>query len=736
MAGNQTIFQEAIRKAHNFAWDKKWPQAIAEYQRALREFDNDALVWLSLGAALLELKRAAEAKDAYRRASELLPNDIGVHQKLAQLYQQLGDVENALQTYLIVATAHMKSGELSKAVESWRAILKLNPSHLESHRQLAELLERLNRHTEAAQANFVAAQLLAERNRASEALERARKALALDPRRRDARSLIERLQLSAPTSALGLPSQPMAPVSVAESPVQQMVQQALAQLAESVFERAPATQDASQHVESSALITQAIDLQARGKSDGAIQYYQRALAAGASQPEIHFNLGLLCQAAGRFDEAIHELSQTAQLPQFAAVSQMALSQCYQAQGRSDKAVEHLLEPVKMVELQNLEHAQREGVRQLYQELAESYAADGNRDSALALLNALSELMSVKGWEDRIRALRRRLNAAAGTAKPLNVTDLLLLANPERVLDSLSASQDYLRRQKLTAAVEECYHAIAMAPSYLPLHWRLAEIFLSQGRVEDAIDKYTMMAAVQTLRGQTWQVMDTYRQILKISPEDVSTRARLIVLLLRRGVVEEAIEQFILLGSAYYRVAQLEQALNAYQEALRLIPRTREDRWSVTILHQLGEIYMQRLAWTEATEVYQRIRELSPADDKASLRLIDLYSKQGRDEETLRELDYLIAQYEQTGERANLLNAVAELAAVRTKSLPLKSRLADLLLQTGQSEQAVAELDSLGEMQLTAGQTYEAMQTIERIVALHPANVESYRELLAQLREGL
>jgi len=43
------------------------------------------------------------------------------------------------------------------------------------------------------------------------------------------------------------------------------------------------------------------------------------------------------------------------------------------------------------------------------------------------------------------------------------------------------------------------------------------------------------------------------------------------------------------------------------------------------------------------------------------------------------------------------------------------------------------LDSLGEMQLGAGQITEAAQTVERIISLNPKNLDSYRELLAQLK---
>src|SRR5512140_3446671 len=149
MPGNQAVFQESLRKAHNYAWDRKWPQAVAEYRRALAEFNTDPLVWASLGAALLEAKRFVDAKDAYRQAADLTPDDVAIQQRLAEIYERLGDTENASAAQLQIATVLQRGPTPAEAVEAWRAILRMLPMHMDARRQLADLLAQLERPVEA-----------------------------------------------------------------------------------------------------------------------------------------------------------------------------------------------------------------------------------------------------------------------------------------------------------------------------------------------------------------------------------------------------------------------------------------------------------------------------------------------------------------------------------------------------------------------------------------------------------
>jgi hypothetical protein len=69
------------------------------------------------------------------------------------------------------------------------------------------------------------------------------------------------------------------------------------------------------------------------------------------------------------------------------------------------------------------------------------------------------------------------------------------------------------------------------------------------------------------------------------------------------------------------------------------------------------------------------------------------------------------------------------------AIPLRARLAQLYLNAGRKEDALRELDILGDLQLQAGKVKDAIATIQVILRLRPPNAEAYRQLLEQLQAG-
>jgi tetratricopeptide (TPR) repeat protein len=327
-----------------------------------------------------------------------------------------------------------------------------------------------------------------------------------------------------------------------------------------------------------------------------------------------------------------------------------------------------------------------------------------------------------------------LDGASAPDEWIGLAEVVSTRNAPRLIEALRASRDYQVQDKPTAAGEECFHALSAAPYFLPLHARLAEVFVQQRRIDDAIAKYMAMAAVQRARGDMAKMANTLGRVLTYAPDNIEVRESLIELLVSRGEIAEAIDQYLALGAVHMRLAQLDRAQKAYESALWLVPKSGiKDRWTLTTLHMLGEIFVQRAAWKEALPVYLQIRKLAPDDDKASLRLIDLYFKLGRQPETENELAHLIRLYERRGDETKLIPMIGDMVAVRPRNSVLRNHLVDLLLRSGDKERAIGELDALGELQLSGRQTRDAIQTIERIIALEPPNLDSYRTLLAQLQ---
>ena len=101
------------------------------------------------------------------------------------------------------------------------------------------------------------------------------------------------------------------------------------------------------------------------------------------------------------------------------------------------------------------------------------------------------------------------------------------------------------------------------------------------------------------------------------------------MLVARGQVDDAINEYLELAEIYYRLAELDMARKTYTTALRVVQQTNADRaWNVHLLQRMADIDMQRLDWKQALRVYEQIRTLRPDDQGARKQLLELYSAHG------------------------------------------------------------------------------------------------------------
>jgi tetratricopeptide (TPR) repeat protein len=253
------------------------------------------------------------------------------------------------------------------------------------------------------------------------------------------------------------------------------------------------------------------------------------------------------------------------------------------------------------------------------------------------------------------------------------------------------------------------------------------------KLESSLDKYDYIARVCEVRGQIPQALATYRQILEYSPLDSKIRRRVIELLVQRGEIDEALDQYLQLADAYYQLAQPDRARETYRQALRLAPRGSEERsWEIRILHRMADLDMQRLAWQDAIKDYEQIAREAPGDERAHLGLLRLYTRTGQRQRGMMALDRLLKHYLETDRLEKALAVLDDLLEEEPASIPLRFRAARLHLRAGQRDAALQHLDVLGDLQLEAGQEAAALKTIQMIINLKPPNVGGYVQLYEEL----
>lgn len=699
MAGNRRLYEHAVRTANRYYADKAWDKALSEFQNALKE----------------------------------MPDDLDLIEKAADVLERLGRLTQAAQHYMTIASIRSRQGVADQAVDYWQRATRLDPNIIEAHKNLAFTFASQGQPKPAVRENLALARIYQQQTDLPNALASVQTAYALDPTNPDVLTALELLrQAGVVTGPIG--EAPADEVIEDEgetrgSPIDITKDLALNKLADMVFDEQLTPSKAT----TDALISTALEQQMAGDTGSAIETYRRLLNAGVDQPAIHFNLGLLYQEQVRLDEAIEHFNKSVRFADFRLGSLFALGELYRAKGHVDEALSYFLEALKIVDLKTVRREQADDLIQVYESLAETYAAKGEAQQSGAFVNTLVDFLSSKGWEDKVVQARRRLDSLTEEGAPaMSLAELLSVRDSDSLLQSMSFMQELAKRGKYYSALEEAYHAIEKSPDYVPLHLRLADMMWKNGQTDAGIAKFLIIANTLYARGDAHQAMAIYQRVLRLAPMDVNIRTKLIELLVSYGQIDRALEQYMALADTYYQLAATDKAREKYQDALELAPRGGTSRlWTNQIMHKLGEMDTQRGDWKRALTTFEQLKKIDPQDEKVRLMLIELYYKV-QPPRAIQEIDELLKAYRAAGRLRKLVPIIEDQVRSHPNDMALRARAAQVCIEAGLRPEGLAHLNHMGELQLNAGLTKQAVATIRAIIALNPPNVQAYQKLLARI----
>lgn len=752
MAGDQKKFQIAMARAEEFSAQQNWPEAIKAYRYALAEFPNNEVAIIGFGKASLHSGQAEFAKRAFQQALKINPTNQDALIHFGDIQEKAGEMEAAAETYLRIGNMLAGKMDVEGAMNYWTRSIQLAPEKIEAHRKIAEGWLQQEKPRQAARQFLRLAALYQKRDAFDQALLYIQEAERLVPGDPGLEAATEALQNGTPIQPeaisetpppkTGLPrfsagetfeEDPFAleEAQLEDAPKKGLIgatqEKALAELAGAVF-------DEDSSPQSTMLIVQAIDLQSNNKLSEAANNYHQAVQAGMKRPALYFNLGLLWKELGQLNQAVEMLNIAGRDSEYRLGAHLALGEIYQAAGKVDAALKHFVEVVKIIDLQTVTGQQSQTLAQYYSNLANDYLGRVDNAKINTFIASLKNFFAHPAWQRKAVEARQLIDSVAENG-PMSLAEYLESPETEVVVTTMALTGQYLKRNFLMTASEECLRAIQKAPSYLPLHVRLADILIKQGQTDQAVNKYLHIAKVYQMRGTPELSVDVYQKILKLAPMDVRVRSNLIDIYTSQGRVSEALEQYLTLADSYYQLAQVDRSLEKYNEALRLAAKTENgSSWKIQILKRMGDIHNQRFDWAGATAAYEELNKIKPNDEQILRRLVDFYYKQKKVREAIISLDKLLAIYQRQAP-LKAVDLLKELTSNHPEDMHLRQRMAIAYAQNGMTQEAIAEYDALGEMQLENGLHDQAVQTIQAIINLGPEDIEGYRRLLTQLNEG-
>ena len=767
MSGSEDVFTKAMNDGHSAAWDQQWAKAAASYRAALQEFPDHPKALNSLALALHQQSQFEEALEMYKRVAQLTPDDPIPMERIAQLSERLGDLKTAVDAAMRAADQYINQREIEKAKENWVRVTTLNPDHVLAHSRLALTHERLG-HIQPAIVEYLAVASLIQRagniEKTEELISKALQLMPQSPEARQAQALLKSGQLlpkpvrqkggTGPIrmSQVKQLDAPTRPVASSMDPVAEARQKALTRLAEALFEysdESPTAQErrglqaimrgtgqlSLQQAEQTRVVLhlgQAIDSQTKNQELQAAEELEKAIEAGFKHSAAYFDLGLLRFKTERLESAQRNIQHSVKHADFALASRLLLGQIYVKMARYKEAAIEYLEALKLADSLVVAHDLADEIRQLYEPILEAQSALTDEGAFKILCENVHKMLMRPDWREHLLKSREQLPRAEGEV-PLPLAEIIIQAQSSQVLESINFIHQLARQGFLRSAMDSAFDAVMHAPQYLPLHTLIGDLLVQEGRTTEAISKFSTVAHAYGVRGETNQAAKLLKRVISIAPMDLTARSRLIEQLVARGQVNDAINEYLELAGMYYRLAELDMARKTYTTALRFVQQANADRaWNVHILQRMADIDMQKLDWKQAIRIFEQIRTLRPDDISVRKTLVELSLRMAHIPKAMDEIENYLSYLDGQGQGENGIAFLEELINEHGEQAAVRRVLALRYHRAGRIEQAIAQLDTAGELLLNANDKDGAIATINQILMMNPPNAEDYRKLLAQI----
>jgi len=771
--GDPEAFQKAMNLGHDSAWDQDWEHAAQYYRQALDLMPDNVQALTSLALALFEMQDFEGALSAYQQASFRSPEDPIPVEKMARIYERMGRLAEAIKASLQAADLFLKAREVEKALQNWTQVLSLQPENATARSRLAVVYEKFGRKPEAAAEYLALASLLQRSGSAANAAQAITRALQLAPESPEVNQAVAMLRTGQMLPPPPRPRGGTAPMRMAAArqntlapavdeplmtPVAEARKRALVQIAALLFEQSESmaqnevqsqrrgfgsltrgtgglTMDQTDQTRTLLHLSQAIESQTNGQDAQAAAELQKAVDIGLSHHAVYFDLGMTLIPDDP-QRALKYLQKAVRNPDFALAANFLLGQIYQATENLPQAVAHYLQALRLADMETVLPEQADEVGQLYETIVETQSQKTDTAELTTICETVLKQLDRDDWRKFLRTARAQLPPQPAGSPPMPLAEMLLESRSGQVIEALARVRQLSDQGKIQSAMEEAFYALRFAPTYMPLHVQIGELLIKEGRVQDAVEKFMLVAQLYSLRGDASAAIRLLSRVTQMAPMDLSIRGRLIELLTAQGRVDEAIQQYIDLAEIYNSLAELDMTRQTYQSALRLTQRSSNPRkWSVDILTRVADIDMQRLDLRQAARIFEQLRTLQPEASEPRRQLIALNFRLGQESAALTELDGYLSLLENSSKRTDAITFVSQLRDELPDQIEIRKRLADLHLRNDDKPAAIAEMDSMADMLHASGNRLGAITMVRAIIALHPDNVEQYQTVLDQLQNG-
>jgi tetratricopeptide (TPR) repeat protein len=192
--------------------------------------------------------------------------------------------------------------------------------------------------------------------------------------------------------------------------------------------------------------------------------------------------------------------------------------------------------------------------------------------------------------------------------------------------------------------------------------------------------------------------------------------------LERGSLEKALTEFqnavkedakdtrtwLRMAEVHVRLGQNDKATEVYQTTV--------------------DLYVEQGFFQRAVAVYKNIIKLSPESVGARVKLADVYRQLGLFSDAIQQLEQAVSLHQKAGRLSEALAAMKQILELNPDQPAARIRYAELAVQAGETNDAVAEFREAANLLKAQGRSDEFIRVAERILYYQPDDLALGKEL--------
>lgn len=333
-------------------------------------------------------------------------------------------------------------------------------------------------------------------------------------------------------------------------------------------------------------------------------------------------------------------------------------------------------------------------------------------------------------------------------------------------NDLRKAEKLVQQGKIKPAIKEYESLVMSNPGDTNLLNILGDLYVRDGRTDDAIVTFVKLAEATLRDGHTPRAIAVYKKIYKLAPGNADVALKLAELYIRQNLMVEARKQYLEVADYYTKNGRSRQALELLQRVADLDPenvparlRLAENYQREGMMEQAVETYIaagaqliRKSSLTEAQQVFQRVLELNPVSTPALNSLATIYIKQGEPQRAVALLNRVAQQRPDDTDililsgriylQADLLNeaetALLKLLEVDKTRFEYVLTLAQKLIDKGLYDRGAELIEKCIEPMVTRRQETRGVELLQKITEAQPYHVKAHQCLVTiykRLSEG-